>query len=99
MIRQLWVLVHRWVGLTIAGFLFVSGVTGAVISWDHELDDVLNPHLTHVESRGAFIPTLELARAVEERDPRVFVTYAPLSPEEGEAVVFGVSAHVDPETQ
>jgi uncharacterized iron-regulated membrane protein len=98
MMRQLWVLVHRWVGLSVAGFLFVSGLTGAVISWDHELDDLLNPHLTHVESRGPFKPTLELARTVEQRDPRVFVTYAPLAPTEGEAIVFGVNAHVDPET-
>jgi uncharacterized iron-regulated membrane protein len=52
-----------------------------------------------VESRGEFIPALDLARAVEERDPRVFVTYALLAPEEGEAVGFGVSARVDPATQ
>jgi uncharacterized iron-regulated membrane protein len=40
-----------------AAFLFVSGITGAVVSWDPELDDVLNPHLTHGESRGASRPT------------------------------------------
>jgi uncharacterized iron-regulated membrane protein len=27
----------------LAAFLFVSGLTGAVISWDHELDEWLNP--------------------------------------------------------
>lgn len=36
----------------IAGFLFVSGLTGAVISWDHELDDLLNPHLMEAKSSG-----------------------------------------------
>jgi uncharacterized iron-regulated membrane protein len=98
MMRHTMVLLHRWVGLTIAAFLFVSGITGAVISWDHELDDLLNPHLTHVESRGEFIPTLELAKTVEERDRRVFVTYAPLAATEGEALVFGVAARESPET-
>lgn len=43
--RNLATLLHRWVGLAIAGFLFVTGLTGAVISWDHELDNLLNPHL------------------------------------------------------
>ena len=62
MIRQGWVLVHRWVGLTIAAFLFMSGLTGAVISWDQELDDVLNSHLTRVESRGELKAPLDLAR-------------------------------------
>lgn len=96
--RRAVVLLHRWVGLAIAGFLFVSGLTGAVISWDHELDDVLNPHLTHVTSRGEHIPALELAKAAEARDPRIFVTYAPLTASEGEAVVLGVAARVNPET-
>src|SRR5437764_1338611 len=39
---------HRWAGLLTAGFLFFSGITGAIISWDHELDDVLNSHLFDV---------------------------------------------------
>ena len=36
--RAAFVIAHRFVGLTIAAFLFVSGLTGAIISWDHELD-------------------------------------------------------------
>lgn len=28
-----------------AAFLFVAGRTGAVISWNHELDEWLNPQL------------------------------------------------------
>jgi uncharacterized iron-regulated membrane protein len=41
--RFAFTLAHRWLGLAIATFLFVSGLTGAVISWDRELDRVLNP--------------------------------------------------------
>jgi uncharacterized iron-regulated membrane protein len=98
MIRQGWVLVHRWVGLTIAAFLFVSGLTGAVISWDEELDDVLNSHLTQVESRGELKAPLDLARAVETRDSRVLVTYVPLAAEPGEALVLGVEPRHNPDT-
>ena len=38
------------VGLSVALFLFISGLTGAVISWDHELDAWLNPQLFHAAS-------------------------------------------------
>ncbi|MEJ2818182.1 PepSY-associated TM helix domain-containing protein [Caulobacter sp. CCG-8] len=95
---------HRWVGLFIAGFLFVSGVTGAVISWDHELDDVLNPHLMFAQSSkaggkdGPPLAPLDLARQIEARDPRVQVTYLPLAPEPGGTLAFGVEPKRDPAT-
>jgi len=96
--RHLSILLHRWIGLVMAGFLVITGLTGAVISWDHELDDLLNPHLTHVESRGTYLSSLDLARAIEARDPRGQVTYVPLAPEEGEALAFGVEPRVNPAT-
>ena len=89
---------HRWVGLLIAGFLFISGLTGAVISWDHELDDLLNPHLMHARAAGPTKPPLELAKVIEARDPRVTVTFIPLAPEKGEAYAFGVDARRNPAT-
>lgn len=90
---------HRWVGLITAGFLFVSGVTGAVISWDHELDDILNPHLMHSATLGAPQSTLKLAAEIEARDPRVQVTFLPLSAEPGESLAFGVTGRVDPQAK
>jgi uncharacterized iron-regulated membrane protein len=97
-VQYMFIFLHRWVGLVIAGFLIISGLTGAIISWDHELDDLLNPHLTHVDSSGAFLPSLELAREIEARDPRVRVTFVPLSPEPGEALAFGVDPRRNPTT-
>lgn len=94
--RALFTLAHRWVGLLIAGFLFVSGVTGAVISWDHELDDLLNAHLIRASEGGPAIPSLELARQLEQRDPRVRVTYLPLAAESGDALSMFVVPRVDP---
>lgn len=96
--RRAFMLVHRWAGLTIAAFLFLSGVTGAVISWDHELDDLLNSHLTTTSSRGPVLSSFELARRIEARDPRVDVTFLSFAPQEGEALEFFVSARVDPAT-
>jgi uncharacterized iron-regulated membrane protein len=89
---------HRWVGLAIAGFLFVSGLTGAVISWDHELDDLLNPHLMYAQAKGPALSALDLAHQIEVRDPRVQVTFLPLAPEPGGTLGFGVEPKADPKT-
>ncbi len=98
-VRPFLTFLHRWVGLIIAAFLIVSGVTGAVISWDHELDDVLNPHLMEARTPGAALPSLDLARDIEARDPRAIVTFVPLAPEPGDTLSFGVSGKHNPETR
>ncbi|WP_091677511.1 PepSY-associated TM helix domain-containing protein [Methylocapsa palsarum] len=92
------VILHRWVGVAIALFLIVAGLTGAVISWDHELDGWLNPQLWHVSSRGDFLSPFELAARIEAADPRGFVTYLPLHAEIGTSVSTLVDARVDPAT-
>lgn len=84
-------LLHRWFGLGAALFLFIAGVTGAVISWDHELDDWLNPHLHESAAQGPALDALTAARLAEARDPRLRVTYLPLAAEPGETLtLFGV---------
>ncbi|MCD2515155.1 PepSY domain-containing protein [Massilia sp. G4R7] len=94
--RAFWTLVHRYAGLITAAFLFVSGVTGAVISWDHELDDLLNPHLMEAHTPGTAQPALALARKVEAQYPEVRVSYVPLHPEPGRSLALGVSPRWDP---
>ena len=92
-------LLHRWAGLVIAGFLFFSGVTGAVISWDHELDELLNPHLMDARAAGPARDPLELVHELEGRHPEVRVTGLPLSVEAGHSYEFGVDPRVDPVTR
>jgi uncharacterized iron-regulated membrane protein len=92
-------LIHRYAGLLIAGFLFISGVTGAIISWDHELDDLLNPHLMEAHTAGPAQASLALARQVEARYPQARVSFVPLHAQPGESIAFGISGKVDPATQ
>ncbi len=61
--RATFTLIHRWAGLFIAVFLAIAGLTGAVISWDHEHDEWLNPHLYDAKAEGAPLPR---ARAGQE---------------------------------
>lgn len=97
--RAFWTLVHRYLGLITAGFLFVSGVTGAIISWDHELDDLLNPHLMEAHTPGAAQASLALAQQIEARYPQVSVSFVPLHAQAGESLGFGVAPRVDPATK
>lgn len=96
--RAFFTLVHRWIGLSIAAFLVLSGLTGAVISWDNELDHWLNPHLTRAKSEGPPLAAAELARRIEARDPRAVVTYMPFVGEPGFARSFYVEGRLDPST-
>ena len=69
--RDLFARLHRYAGLFMAGFLFLAGLTGAVISFNHELDEWLNPQLFRVHSQGEPLSPLQLAERIEAADPRV----------------------------
>ncbi|MFC0398212.1 PepSY-associated TM helix domain-containing protein [Paraburkholderia rhizosphaerae] len=97
--RPLLVPLHRWFGIATALFLFVAGLTGAVIAWDHELDAMLNPSFFHARTDGPPLPSLEVARRIEADDPRLQVTYLPLAAEPGHTLQVMVWPRVDPHTQ
>lgn len=95
-VRAVLTVLHRWAGLTTALFLFATGITGAVISWDHELDEMLNPHLFGIATPGDPMPSVDLARLIEQRDPRVRVSYFPLQPQADDASIrFFVAPRID----
>ena len=96
--RAFWTVVHRWIGLTVALFLIVAGATGAVISWDHQIDEWINADIMEAPGRGALKSPLVLAAAVEADDPRVEVSYMTLALEEGHAASFLVRPKTDPDT-
>ena len=99
MLRPFFGLLHRYVGLTIAGFLIVSGLTGAVISWTSELDRILSPEIYYAPTSGPPKPAFEIARQIEARYPQVQVSEILFEPDEpGLATGFGVSPRVNPAT-
>lgn len=100
--RAVLVLLHRWFGLGVAVFLFISGATGAIISWDHELDAALNPSLFHANSADAGTVAgqprggLELANIVEAKEPKLRVTYVLNESEPGHTITMMVEPRLDP---
>lgn len=95
--RQAFNLIYRWVGLVIAAFLFIAGVTGAIIAWDHEIDDWLNSNLIYARASGPAISSFDLARAIEERDPRARVTSITLAAETARSLRFQVTGRISSE--
>lgn len=97
-LRQAWVIFHRWAGLITAPFLIITGLTGAVISWDHELDDWLNTHLRAVRSQGALLSPLDLAARVEREYPEIRVASIPLNTGKQESLALFVMPKQNPAT-
>ena len=65
----------------------MSGLTAAVISWDHELDELLNSHIVKSDTPTQRIPVLDLVKRAQDQEPRAYVSYVELNPAEG-AVAF-----------
>lgn len=98
--RNLLTTAHRWMGLFTALFLFITGLTGAVISWDHELDDWLNDHLMAVApASSSALPIFQLVQQVEARYSQLKVVSVPLHIEAGKSVMVGVAPTLNPATQ
>lgn len=89
------VVLHRWLGLFIAVFLFISGLTGALIAWDHELDEWLNPHLFLAPLTEHAQAPMALAEQLEAADPRLRISYLPLYVEPGHSLGVRVAPRVD----
>jgi uncharacterized iron-regulated membrane protein len=98
--RAVLVLLHRWFGLFTAIFLFIAGLTGALISWDHELDEWLNPELFHASppAAGQALSALELANRLEASDPRVRIGFMSFELEPGHTLDASVNPRLDPAT-
>lgn len=52
MIRRFCVLIHRWGGLAMTGFLVVVGLTGSLLAFNSELEIWNNPHLYPAPHHG-----------------------------------------------
>ena len=95
--RWILVLLHRYVGLSIAGFLVIAGLTGAVLTFDPELDAALNPDLfTAPAPQKDRLPLDELIRRVQKADARVAVeaAFIPLEPNQSLILNVGPRAGV-----
>lgn len=100
-LRPALVLVHRWVGLVMAGFLLVAGLTGALMAWTDELEAWLCPglHLAPPPAADARpMDMLALHAQLQAAHPHLLLSHVPLMVAPGRALVWRVSARPDPAT-
>jgi uncharacterized iron-regulated membrane protein len=98
--RSLLVLVHRYVGLVMAGFLLLAGLTGSLLAWNHELEALAAPSLWRIAvppSKAPMIDALQLRDHVQALHPDTFVARAPLKVRPGAPLVFRLYALPDPD--
>ncbi|MFT7774207.1 PepSY-associated TM helix domain-containing protein [Roseateles sp.] len=98
MIRPVLVLVHRWVGLVIAGFLLLAGLTGSLLAWYDELEVAISPQLFRVSLPGEGVPMLDPVLLREQflaRHPGAVMPYLPLHAVPGQSLQFFVEAQTD----
>ena len=90
--RRWLVFLHRYVGLTIAGFLVIAGLTGSVLAFQSELDEWLNPDLFRVEGAQPPLSTSQLATRIEQAHPQVEI-FSILPPaKQGDSVIVYVGS-------
>jgi uncharacterized iron-regulated membrane protein len=67
MIRNIFVVLHRWIGLVMAVFLILVGLTGSLLAFHRELDHVF-AHQFYVTPQPGVTP-LDLATLMERAPP------------------------------
>lgn len=95
--RHIWVLVHRYVGLFMALFLIVVGLTGSLLAFYGELERTLNPQFVVAETSGPRLDAASLVEKAESFAPRARVEALWLG-DRGAAAQVAMSARTDPAT-
>lgn len=87
--RQVWVIAHRWAGLSLASFLVVAGITGALLAFYDEIESLIAPQL-HIaqppSAQSELLNPLELRDKVQAAYPGAVINYLPLHLEPGRAL-------------
>lgn len=88
--RQVFVLLHRYVGLVMTLFLIVAGFTGIFIAFYDELEAWLHPEVMLVESvpNQSMLSPITLAELVQKQYPNAMIRRISLHPSPEESVRF-----------
>ena len=90
-IRQVCFWIHRYSGLTMALFLFIAGITGALLAFHEELDDWFNHKLVYVEIENRpQLPISTLHDKVIKTYPKYKFSSMPVTLQPDKSVVFEV---------
>lgn len=71
--RKLWLKVHLWIGLMLGLLLAIYGITGSILVYHDEIDELLNPKLLTVtppKNRMEYKPLKEIFQVGKEAVPK-----------------------------
>ena len=90
--RAAMLLVHRYVGLLLALFLVIAGITGSLLAWNEELEAAISPQLFRVTAppTAVRIDPLLLHAQVQARYPDALAARLPLEFSDGRSVLFAL---------
>jgi uncharacterized iron-regulated membrane protein len=80
--RRILLKIHLYIGLAACLFLAILSLTGAVITFENELNQAVNPWLLKVQPETSTLPWETIRRRVEDQSPewRVQRIYMPADP-------------------
>ena len=92
--RQIWVVIHRWVGLLAGAWLVVVGLSGSFLAFYPEIDRALNPDWSTPQSRGEPLPMQRVLDSARQAMPGRFLhsVFPPDGPNDVHHVWFTPSA-------
>jgi sulfite reductase (NADPH) flavoprotein alpha-component len=83
-LREVWFQLHWFVGITAGTLLAVIGLTGAMLSFEHEIIDVINPGVMQVDAQpGPHLPPDQLLAAAQRARPGERIASIALESEPG----------------
>ena len=90
--RAAMLLVHRYVGLLLALFLVIAGITGSLLAWNEELEAAISPQLFRVTAPpgAARMDPLLLHARVQARYADALAARLPLEFTDGRSVLFAL---------
>jgi uncharacterized iron-regulated membrane protein len=95
-VRRAWVLIHRYVGLFLAGFLILEGLTGSILAFETPISEWLAPQTFAPPRPG--VPALglgALAEHLEAIEPKARVGFFSI---DGRQAGFSMLPRTDPAT-
>jgi uncharacterized iron-regulated membrane protein len=92
--RQVWVVIHRWVGLLAGAWLVIVGLSGSFLAFYPEIDRALNPDWSTPQSRGEPLPMQRVLDSARQAMPGRFLhsVFPPEGPNDVHHVWFTPSA-------
>ena len=90
-LRRICLWIHRYTGLVMAGFLIIAGITGALLAFHDELDNMFNHKLAHIDKQSMpQLPIATLHDKVISTYPEYNFSSMPTSLEADKSAVFSV---------